>query len=172
MQISGLGGPFQQGIMGSQSINSLKNMMMGTPSETRQIPRYNQEQQGAFSQLLSRGLAGSDFGGIEQQARKQFSEGTVPSLAERFTSMGIPGGTGGGQRSSAFQSSLGRAGSDLESQLAGLKSQYGMQQLGMGLTPQFDTSYFQHQPGMLEHGAESAMNQIMPLLMRMLAMAI
>lgn len=69
-----------------------------------------QYQQGAF-----------DFAPIAEQARTQFQQRTVPSIAERFTAMG-------GQRSSAFGQQLGAAGAGLEESLAALGSQYGLQQ--------------------------------------------
>ncbi len=62
--------------------------------------------------------AGFDFGPLAQQAKSQFYSETIPTLAERFTALG------GGQRSSAFESSLGRAGAGLEENLAALKAQY------------------------------------------------
>lgn len=112
-----------------------------------QAPIYNPQQQQQLSNLLEMGgqrLANptKGFQPFEEQARKQFQTNTIPSLAERFTAMG------GGQRSSAFQGALGQAGSDLESQLAGLRSQYGTQQeqvglnmLNAGLQPQYHQIY-------------------------------
>lgn len=64
------------------------------------------------------------FDPIESQARADFSQKTLPSIAERFTAMG-------GQRSGAFGRTLGAAGSDLERQLAALRSQYALQERGM-----------------------------------------
>lgn len=124
----------------------------------QQQPLYNPQQQAAFSQLLSQGLSNSDFNPIEQRARSQFNQQTIPSLAERFTSMG------GGQRSSAFQGALGAAGAGLEEGLAALRSQHGLQQLGMGLTPQFENIYFPSQPGFFE-GLSSGYNQAIPSLL-------
>jgi len=135
--------------------NFLKNLFMGTPARTEQTPLTTPEQKSVLDKLLSQGAESfADFGPIEQQARTQFAEETIPGLAERFTSMG------GGQRSSAFQSALGRAGAGLESSLAGLKSQRGAQQLGLGLQPQFQPTRLQREPGLLE--------QILPGLMQAL----
>lgn len=112
-----------------------------------QAPIYAQGGQQALSTLLEMGgqkLANPTrgFQPFEEQARRQFTTSTIPSLAERFTAQG------GGQRSSAFQGALGQAGSDLESQLAGLRSQYGTQQeqvglnmLNAGLQPQYHQIY-------------------------------
>lgn len=145
------------------------------------FPLYNPQQTNVMSQLLGMaqgqlrqqgGPTGGgpggpnnwqqyfDFAPIEQQARTQFNTQTVPSLAERFTSMGGEGG----QRSSAFQGALGRAGAGLEEGLAALKAQYALPQaqlaqnqqgmqlnqlqtlLGGGLNRQFEGSYFRRQP--------------------------
>ena len=56
---------------------------------------------------------------------------------------------GGGQRSSAFEESLRRGGLDLGEQLAGLRQQYGLQAMQLGLQPQFDTVMTPGSPGLL-----------------------
>ena len=79
-----------------------------------------------------------DFDPIEARARKSFMEKTIPSLAERFTSL-----TGGGQRAGAFERQKAEAATDLESSLAALraqmepeyalkKAQYGLQRGKLG----------------------------------------
>jgi len=167
-------------------LGGLGSFLFGRGGRTQQFPRFGGEQQQAISQILQQALSGLrggeagpgetglgeaglgrfDFGPIEQRARTQFGQQTIPSIAERFTGMGE-----GGQRSSAFQAALGRAGAGLEESLAGMKSQYGLQQqgllqnlLGMGLTPQHETAYFPRQPGFLE----STTSQALPMLLRML----
>lgn len=136
----------------------------GTPGHLEQFQRYTPEQQQVLQSLLQQGAQNADFGPIEAQARRNFSEVTVPSLAERFTSLGGQGG----QRSSAFAGTLGQAASGLESNLAALRSQYGMQQLGLGLQPQFENAYFTRQPGLGEQllgsGVEG-LSKILPLLL-------
>jgi hypothetical protein len=80
------------------------------------------------------------FEPIAQQARQQFQSQTLPSIAERFTSLGS------GLRSSGLQGTLAGAGAGLESALAAQGAQYGLQQRGqqnqllqallqMGLSP-------------------------------------
>lgn len=130
---------------------------MGTPGKMMQAQRFNPQQQGALGQMLAQSMGGLggdqfDFAPIEQQARQGFAQQTVPSLAERFTSMG----SGGGQRSSAFAGSLGQAASGLESNLASMRSQYGLQQqqnlmrmLQMALQPQFENLYMPSSQGFL-----------------------
>lgn len=136
---------------------ALRDFLLGTPGRAEQVQRFNPEQQQAFSQILQQALSGlqqptAGFEPIAQQARTQFQQQTVPSLAERFTAMG-------GQGSSAFGQQLGQAASGLEQGLASQQAQYGLQRgnqlqqlLGMGLAPQFDTIQFDQQPGFLETG--------------------
>ena len=150
--------------------NFLKELLMGKPGGDRQTQRFTPGQQQGLDQILQQALQGLqgnqfDFAPIEQQARSGFAQKTIPSITERFTSMGE-----GGQGSSAFQGALGRAGAGLEENIAGMKQQYGLQQQGqlqnllsMGMTPQFKTSYMQSQPGMLQQGA-----QMLPQLIKLL----
>lgn len=89
-----------------------------------------QQLRGGVEQLLMSILGGLgkpvDIGPIAQQARTQFQQQTVPTLAERFTSMG-----GGLPTSPAFASQLGAAGAGLEESLAslGVQQQMGQQDL-------------------------------------------
>jgi len=148
----------------------------GKSGQELQFQRFTPEQQFALMQLLSQGLSGlqnpyEGFAPIEEQATRQFSTETIPSLAERFTSLG------GGQRSSAFQGALGSAASNLQSSLAALRSQYGMQnkqsalqQLGAGLTPQYESAYIPRQPGFFENlfvGGAQGLGSALPLLGRL-----
>jgi hypothetical protein len=136
--------------------SGFKNWLLGNPELFQQIPKYSPQTMQGLEQLFSQGLEGiqnpqAGFEPIAQQAQHRFQTQTVPGLAERFTAMG------GGQRSSAFQSSLGNAGSDLERNLAALGSQYGLQnraglldQLKLGLTPSFETIHRPRQSGFLQ----------------------
>lgn len=115
-------------------------------------PIYTPEQQRGFEQALQLGgqrLANptQGFDPIENLAVQRFYTQTVPSLAERFTAMG------NGQKSSAFAGALGQAGSDLSTQLANLRAQYGnqatnqaLQMLQFGTTPQYNQYYNYEQP--------------------------
>lgn len=135
----------------------LQNFMVGQPQRIEQLQRYTPQQLSSLQQLLSQGMQGlqnpyAGFEPIAQQARNQFMQQTVPSLAERFTSMGS-----NALSSPSFASQMGQAGAGLEQGLAALQSQYGMQNrsqmmnlLGMGLTPQFENFQMQAQPGMLQ----------------------
>ena len=127
-------------------MSSFGNFLFGQPEQVQQIQKFGPEQEQAFSQILRQALSGMQnptqgFEPIAQREMSRFQSQTVPSLAERFTSMGA-----GGQRSSAFAGALGGAGADLGERLGALGSQYGLQRtgqlqqlLGMGLTPQFES---------------------------------
>lgn len=145
------------GIMGAgAAAGGLSSLLKKSPRQ-QNISRLTPQQLGWQTQagnLAMQGLQNpyEGFEPIEQNARTQFQTSTVPSIAERFTSMGS-----GGQRSSAFQGALGQAGVGLESNLAALRSQYGLQNrdlsqrlLGQALEPNFDTRFVQHEPGFLE----------------------
>lgn len=141
------------------------NFFTGYNAYNQQLPRFNPEQQNALSQLLQQGMGNVNFGGIEERARQNFATRTVPSLAERFTNQF----GSGGQRSSAFSGALGSAASDLESQLAALRGQYGLQQLGLGLQPSFENIYIPQQGGLLQ-GAAPAVGQALgqlPMLLQL-----
>ena len=148
---------------------SFLSQLFGSSGQSKQIPTMNpqqlaQQQQslqqfGPLSQQLQKPF---DINPIINQRQQSFQTNTVPSLAERFTSLG-----GSGQRSSAFANALGRAGSDLETQLASLQSQVGLQDLNrqqsllgllgnIGFQPSFENAYQQGDPGLLGHAAQGA----------------
>lgn len=110
--------------------------LTGYESKTEQLPRFTPEQQSAMQQLLQRGLKDYNPEANEKRARTQFQSQTIPSIAERFTSMGS-----GAQNSSAFQGSLGSAGAGLEEALSALRSQYGQFGIQQGLQPSFENIY-------------------------------
>jgi hypothetical protein len=125
-------------------------LLFGTPQQQIQVPNRTPEQLGGMSQLLQQGLKYSNPEALAQRARSQFQQQTVPSLAERFTSLGQGAGGSGRLSSPAFASQLGQAGAGLEEGLAGLQSQYGLQLLQHGLESPFNTYLQQRQPGFLE----------------------
>ena len=106
------------------------NFLTGYGSSNEQLSRFNPQNTAILNNLAQQGSQNANFQGIEDLARKNFQQKTIPSLAERFTAM-----SGDTRGSSAFQGALGQAGSDLESQLAALKGQFGLQQLQLGLQP-------------------------------------
>lgn len=156
----------------------LSNILFGRRGSVSQLPLYTPQQQSMMSQLGSQALAGLqgnqfDFAPIEAQARRGFSQQTIPGIAERFTGMG------GGQRSSAFAGALGGAGADLDTNLAALKSQYGLQQqnqlmnmLQLALRPQFENTYRPSTQGLFggilggaSQGIGSSLSSLLPLLL-------
>ena len=144
-----------------RSQSGVKHALFGQKGHQKNLNMFTPEQQTALQSLLTQGMGNMNFDATEDRARNQFQTQTIPSIAERFTSMGD-----GGQRSSAFGSQLGGASADLESRLAALRSQFGMNQAQMGLQRQFEPMYMQRQPGMLEQGGSQLMS-LLPLLMMM-----
>lgn len=142
-------GPLALGLGASGAFGGgIGNFLTGSSGRVQRSPLFDDQQESALNQLLSQGMSNQNFDAIENRARQQFQTNTIPSIAERFTGM-LPGAASS-QRSSAFQAALGRAGSDLESQLAALRGQYGLQQTQMGLTPRFENTYMPGQPGLLQ----------------------
>lgn len=144
--------------------DTFKQFFMGRPERVQQLQQFTPEQQNALSQLLQMGLGGMgqfDFAPIEAEARRGFSETTLPSIAERFTSMG------GGQRSSAFQQVLGQAGAGLEGQLAAMKQNYNLQRqplfqqmAQMGLSNRFENILRPRDVGFLEKSSQGLLDLI------------
>lgn len=134
----------------------LLETLFGSRGQLQQLPRLTPQQQqlqsqalGAFPGIFERLQQPLDIEPLLQQRRTAFQQETIPSLAERFTALG------GGQRSSAFQGAIGRAGAGLEENLAGMQTQAQMQDLArqqgllgllsqLGMQPSFETYY---QPG-------------------------
>lgn len=133
---------------------AIGEFFLGSPAQTGQLSRYSSDNQQQFNDLIGQLLQGFqsnkfDFSPIEQEARAGFEQKTLPSIAERFTSLGAGGG-----RSSAFGQQLGAAGSDLERSLASMRQQYGLQQQGLqqnllGMGAQ-EPTYQPRQSGFLE----------------------
>lgn len=134
--------------------------LFGHSPEMQQASTLNQGQQGLQNQLTG-GMgqpSGSALNYLQQilsndpeafkafadQAKMQFEQETVPGIAERFAGMG----TAGAQDSSAFQQTLGRAGTEMTTQLEALKQGLkgnAIQQLqglmGGAFKPSFENVY-------------------------------
>lgn len=152
--IGGIGG----GLLG------LLSGLFGPKPEKPQAlhPGQQKLQDESIRQALSllQGGQPQNFAPIEQQAQRQFQTETVPSLAERFSSLGA-------QNSSAFQGALGNAGANLQSQLASLRAQYGQNQLAQLLNPALSSLDVTRQgPGPFENAGSGALS-ILPLLLAM-----
>jgi len=151
---SGMNSQQQMGQQGNSS--SISDFFMGSPRRAEQLPRYSPETSAIFSQLLQQGMKGlqnpqAGFDPIENKARSDFQQKTLPSLLERFT------GTGGALSSPILGSQIGAAGAGLEESLAAMRAQFGqqnmsnlMQLLGLGLTPQFDWMELAAEPGLFQ----------------------
>lgn len=155
------------------------DFLTGSKDKTQQIQRFNPQQQQALSQLLSMGLGGLqnlqqfNFEPIAQQAREQFQQQTLPSIAERFNSMG-----GGRLSSPSFAQQVGQSAGNFQTGLAALESQYKLQQQGLqqdllknllnfGLSPQVDSIFRPGGSGLFGQVAQGAGASI-PLLLRLL----
>jgi hypothetical protein len=123
-------------------------------SDIQQVSTVSPEAQNILQFLLQQGQQGIEnpYGGFEpiaQQAQQQFNQQTVPGIAERFASLGK-----NAISSPAFASQLGQAGAGLQTDLAGMRSQYGQQNkqnamnmLALGLTPSVQNYFQQQEPG-------------------------
>jgi len=144
----------------------MKEFFFGRPGSFEQLPTVTPEQKSILDQLL--GGMGSPLGmgmqnlqqmlsgdpkafeAFQAPARTAFRQQTVPGIAERFSGAGA-------QQSSAFGQTLGRAGANLEENLAaqrsGLQSQ-ALSQLqgliGSGMQSQFTTQQIPAQSGFLQ----------------------
>ena len=178
--------PMQMNQMNPQQMkpqqSGLSSFFLGTPETTQNFQRFTNPQQNLQNQSIQKALGllqgGPEsryegFAPIAQEARKGFNEQVVPSLSERFTSMG---GAGTGALSSpAFASQLGQAGAGLEQGIAALRSQYGLQMggqqqnqlanlLGFAMNPSFEQTYVPANKGALQGGGE-ALLEILPRLL-------
>lgn len=121
--------------------------------------RFSPENQQLFDQRISEilgqgGLDQFSFDPIEQRARTQFQQQTLPGIQERLTGLGAGGG-----RSSGGLEILGQAGAGLEEGLAAQRSQFGLQRqqlmqqlLGLGQQEPF---HQQRTPSFVESLAPS-----------------
>lgn len=162
-----LGGGLSGGVTSDQAASGFEQ----TPA------KFTPEQQKALSMLLQQGTQNlqnptAGFDPIEKYHRGKFQSDVIPSLAERFTSLG-----GSDTRQHGGQSPyLANMASDFENQMAALRAQYGQQnqqnalsQLSLGLTPQFEQVYF-GKPSQLGSGLfESGMQSLGPLAQNLMS---
>lgn len=176
-KLAGLGGDSggqQQQLGGTNQLRPQQgNFLTGYGSQIHQLPRFSPGQISTFDQLRQMGMGGLqsnkfDFAPVEQQARQDFERKTIPSIAQRFSNVG-------GINSGAYGRQLGQAGVDLESNLAGMRQGYNLQQqdfsknlLGLGLQPQFDTKIEAAAPGFAQTAA-SGLTQNLPSLLLLLS---
>ncbi len=113
-----------------QQSQFLNNMMQMLGSGN--VGQGQQEGTDLWRQMLN--PSDESFNKFADPYKRQFEQETVPMLAERFAGAG--GGMGGGLSSSGFGQALSSAGGNLQSTLAALKSNLGMQ-AASGLTGQY-----------------------------------
>lgn len=132
------------------------NFFSGQPATFATTQRFNPNQQNlqnqSIQQILSllQGNTPAGFEAIENQARQGFQKKTIPTLAERFSSLGgSPGG------SSGFAGLLGEAATGLETDLAAQRANFGNQRLSQllpfAMQQSFDTQYMPREAGFLEN---------------------
>ena len=154
------------------------NFITGYPAQQHRLSNFNPNQTNMMNQLGEQGFKGlqglnTSYEPIAQQARENFAQVGIPSIAERFTS-GLGGGSKlqGGQRSSAFGQSLGQGAAGLESSLAAQQSQHNMGQqehfrnlLGLGLQPQFAQQLESAAPGLAQTLPGDLLKQLPSILL-------
>lgn len=160
----------------SQSDNSGSNQ---NPLNVQRLQRFTPQGESSLQQLLSMGQQNlqnplQGFDALKTRANQRFSQETVPALLERFSASGD-----NALSSPSLKSELSQASGTLQERLAGLESQYrqgreslGLQQMQLGLTPQFenilrgeDEGIFPGIAGGLSQGLASAIPLLLKLLM-------
>lgn len=148
-----------------------KNGTFGSPEQFLQFSQLTPQQRSIMEYLGNLGTynlqyPNADFAPIAQQAQNQFYQQTVPSLAERFTSM-----SGGALSSPSFASQLGQAGAGLQSDLASQQAQWNQQNtqqaLGMlqlGLNPFAENIHRPAQQGFAPKAIEQFIKMIPSLI--------
>ena len=131
-----------------------KSYWVGNKEKIVKFPKYNSQQEALINQNAQQGMQNTDFNAIEKLAQKRFSEQGMPNIMSRFLSHGQ------NQNSGAMEGAIGGARADLDAQLAAMRSQYGLQQSQLGITPQFDSGFQQADSGFL--------GKIPPMLMDVL----
>ena len=139
---------------------AIGSALSGTPGRTEQLSTGTPEQ-GDFQSMLMehiKGLLGSGAQGqLGGAAATQFNQQTLPSIAERFTSLG-----GGGGRSSAFGQQVGQAQQGMLGQLLGQQQQQIPSLMGGAMQPQFENLYHPREAG----GLEQLLSSLLPMLIK------
>lgn len=138
--------------------SSIKSALVGTNPKIEQLNRFAPNQQETMQQLLNYGMQGMQnpyqgFEPIAKSVRQNFEQNTLPSLAERFTSMGKNSMT-----SPLYMSQMHNAGANLDTGIGALQAQYGLQNqqnmgrfLQLGLQPQYEHANIPGQNGLLQY---------------------
>jgi hypothetical protein len=150
---------------------TLSHTFLGAPGQFQQQSKLTPQQSNLLNQNVIPSIApmlqqlqqrqGQGFAPIAQQATKQFQTQSIPSLAQRFGSMGNSRG------GSDYLHALSSAEAGLQGNLAALGSQYDLQNqgqqqqllqslLGLSSQPQFESLYLP--------GSTGVVQQILPFL--------
>lgn len=153
---------------GLASRGGVGNTLFGQAGQEKQFQRFTPQQQQLQNQAISQLMAGLkpggqlDFGPIAQRARSQFSQQAIPTIAERFSSLGQ-----NALSSPALYSQLGGAAANLEEALAAQQGAFQQRNmlglLGLAGQPSFETAYIPRQRGLAEIGGASLL-QMLPYL--------
>lgn len=127
-----------------QQQEALQQAQAGGQERLQGLEAQQQARLGQVQERLA-GPFGSEFAPIAEEARGKFQEEVVPSIAERFTSLG-----GGRLSSPAFARQLGEAGSQLERGLAAEKAKFGIAQRQQDIGQQL---------GLLGQGTQESLGQ-------------
>ncbi len=160
-------------------LSALFNMMgQMNGKDAQQSSSYSENQQGGFNDIMSmiKGMKGNAditknqgfqsgqnwindlfndenfFNKFEAPMQRQFQEQTIPELSNRFSAMG----SGGGADSSAFRNQLGRAGVDLQTNIAAMRG--GMQQQGVNQALGYAQQPFQNLMSMYQQALGQPIN--------------
>ena len=144
---SGLpGSPENPELQGEAKLKGSESL--GYPAQELRFQKFTPEQQLGMSRILNESLGGLTGNAREQRAREGFKEQTIPSILERFAGMGSKGSLGSG----ALSQSLAQAGRGLERDIAAHKEESLERLLGLGLTPQYSSTFFPGQAGTFNNG--------------------
>lgn len=156
--IGGLAGNAFQGLANRNNPQYGKNgnFFTGNPAGYQQSTPYADWQIPHFQQAAQMGLQNiqnpyNGFEPIENLARSNFQNKTIPTLAHRFASMGDAA-----LSSPVYHDINSQAGKDLELGLAALRAEYGMQNQNNGLrmlqfgnTPLYQNQWTEGSPGLM-----------------------
>lgn len=153
---------------GLASRGNVGETLFGKEGRTKTFQRFTPEQQQLQNQAISNLMKGLqpggqlDFAPIAQRARSQFSQQGIPTIAERFSSLGQ-----NALSSPALYSQLGGAAANLEEALAAQQGAFQQRNmmglLGLAGQPSFESAYMPRQRGLAEVGG-SALLQALPYL--------
>jgi hypothetical protein len=153
---------------GLASRGGVGDAIFGKEGQQKTFQRFTPQQQSLQNQAISNLMAGLqpggqlDFGPIAQRARSQFSQQAIPTIAERFSSLGQ-----NALSSPALYSQLGGSAANLEEALAAQQGAFQQRNmmglLGLAGQPSFETAYMPRQKGLAEIGGASLL-QMLPYL--------